>query len=222
MQRRFFLLGVVLFLVGAFLWIGCTKDQNTAPEQLAQDPPVDTPDRAMQHFKEAYGQRDIDDYSDILHDDYKFFFQEHDITTLGLTSDHFLRIDEIDVSTNMFSGEPINNPGGVINPIPSISDIEISLLEREGTWGPSYHPNLVNAQRALFRIEFSITRAGARSISITGRQEFYVADRGAVQPDGTVLPDFRVVGQVDMSDMNKNGSKPSACTSWGALKILYR
>jgi len=126
------------------------------------------------------------------------------------------------VSTNMFSGEPINNPGGVINPIPSISDIEISLLEREGTWGPSHHPDFVNAQRALFRIELSIARPGARTISITGRQEFYVADRGAVQPDGTVLPDFRVVGQVDMTDTNKLAGKDTESDSWGHLKCLYR
>ncbi|MFH1842500.1 MAG: hypothetical protein ABIF77_04785 [bacterium] len=74
MQRRFFLLGVVVLLVCVVIWTGCSKDQSTNPERQAQDPPVDTPDRAMRHFKEAYGQLDIDGYGGILHADYKFFF----------------------------------------------------------------------------------------------------------------------------------------------------
>jgi len=222
MQRQLLILGVVLVLACTIFWTGCTKDQSTAPQQQAQDPPVDTPARAMQHFKAAYGQRDIDDYSDILHGDFKFFFQEHDITNLGLLSDHLERTDEIGVSTNMFSGDPIANPGGAVDPAPAISAIEFHLLEQVGDWGPSDHADYPSAQRALFHIEFTITRPGARTITITGQQVFYVADRGAIQPDGSVLPDFRVVGQVDMSDSHKSAGKGTEEVTWGELKSWYR
>jgi len=205
LQRWIFLtVGMLLFLGST----GCifSPDDETLPPPPPPPPSYvfpDTENRLMDNFKEAYGRLDIDEYRNILHTDYKFFFQDHDITTLGLISDHLNRDDDLDATTNMFSGEPIPNPGaleGEPNPIPAISDIEVSLLEREGTWGQSFHPEFPNARRALFRIELSIARPGSRTISITGRQEFYVVARDSVQSDSTTKDYFQLLGQVDMSD----------------------
>ncbi|MFH1845570.1 MAG: hypothetical protein ABIF77_20480 [bacterium] len=157
----------------------------------------------MANFRESYSKMDIDEYRNILHTEYKFFFQEYDINELGLLSDHLNRDDELDATRNMFSGEPIPNPGAIEpepNPIPAISTIEFSLLDPLGTWGPSFHPEFPSARRALYAIVLSITRPGAKTISITGKQEFYVISRDSVMTDGSTKDYFQLLGQVDMSD----------------------
>ncbi|MFH1844357.1 MAG: hypothetical protein ABIF77_14245 [bacterium] len=177
----------------------------------------------MANFHEAYSNLDIDGYRDLLHPDFKFFFQEYDINTLGLLSDHLDRDGEIDVSTNLFSGEPIPIPGAISpepDPIPGISTIDISLLLPVGTWGPSFHPGFENSRRALYTIELSVNRPGNKTITITGRQEFYVISRDSTQSDGSIRPYFQLVGQVDMSNTQKD--KGLEGTTWGVLKCLYR
>jgi len=216
---------IVLLAIASLGLYGCSEESPVKPPPR---PPAheyifpDTENKAMENFTEAYGRLDLDTYTELLHPDFKFFFQEHDITTLGLLSDHLDRDGELGATTNMFSGEPNPNSGGEVDPIPPIGDIEMSLFEREGTWGPSLNPNFVGARRGLFKIELSVTRPDARTIPISGRQEFFVISRDSMLANGTIHPYFQLVGQVDMSATNKDKSKPTEETTWGSLKVFYR
>jgi len=152
---RFF--ATVLLLVAALLGLyGCDNDGSPDAPPL---PPIPQPRyvfpeteiKAMANFKEAYGFLDIDEYRNLLHPDFKFFFLEHDITTLGLLSDHLDRENDLDATVNIFQGEPIPNPGAIPpepDPIPAVSDIDVSLLEPVTIWEPSTHSDFPTAQQA--------------------------------------------------------------------------
>ncbi|MFH1845897.1 MAG: hypothetical protein ABIF77_22160 [bacterium] len=204
LQRWAFLTVGMLLVLGS---AGCIFSPDDDPQPPPPTPPPsyifpDTEAKLLANFRESYSKLDIDEYRNILHTNYRFFFQDHDITTLGLLSDHYNRDDELDATTNMFSGEPKPNPGAIPpepDPIPAISNIEFSLLDPVGTWGPSFHPDFPNARRALYTIELSITRPGAKTIVISGRQEFYVISRDSVMTDGSTKDYFQLLGQVDMS-----------------------
>ena len=194
---------------------GCEEHKiGTGPVVVDDDLPFpDSADVLMSNFHKAYGGMNFKPYRDLLHADYKFFYQQADIDNLGLASDHHSRDEELLISVHIFSGNPAPSSGEA-----GIANIDFNFLEAATTWEDSFNPNFPGTKRALYQIILFFERPASITIEVQGNQEFYIIARDSVQDDGTPQPYYQLVGQVDLSDFGK--APPSS--SWGAIKVMYR
>jgi len=170
--------------------------------------------KLLANFRAAHANLDLDTYRNTLHRDYRFIFQEFDILNLGLPSDRHDRDSDLVMMANMFSGDIAPTSGSA-----GVTAIEVSLLGQEGSWSDSVHPDFPGASRALFNIEFTVVRPGSHTLTLTGRQEFFISSRLLELPDLTTRTYWEIVGQVDLSDQR---AKAIESVTWGQLKWLYR
>jgi len=186
-------------LLVALAGSGClfSPDDDTKPPP---PPPVmpfpDSEDQLIANFKTAYTSMKIDDYRPVLHPQYVFILRKDDVPLGG--SDRFTYTEELAVAENMFSGLPIPRPGDT--PVPAISSISISTLDRQGTWsvmGPS-DPDFPNTHRGLYLIQLTFSRAGANTIIVNGQQEFYVTSKDSLV-GGAIKQYFQLRGQRDLT-----------------------
>ena len=172
----------------------------------------DTPDKVIENLRSAYERMDIDVYRPILHPTFRFMFQQFDIDNLILPSDHFTREEDLESTTNLFSGNPVNG-------VPGVSQITWPILSGTGVWEDSTNPDFPDSRRRLYNLEMNITRPGATTIIVRGQQEFYVASRDSVH-NGVPTQFWQMLGQIDLTDTSPKQSNQS--TSWGEVKCLYR
>lgn len=196
----FLLPGVLLLMLAPLA--GCIFSPDPDPDPVKPPPPPayvfpDTPDKVIDNLQEAYEKMDIDGYRNVLHMNYIFKFQQYDIDNLNLPSDHLTREEDLESSTNLFSGNAVNG-------VPGVSQITWPSNEKEGTWETSYNPEFPNSQRCLYNFEMNITRPGATTIIVKGKQEFYVAERDSMV-DGSPRQYWELLGQVDLSDIETKG-----------------
>ena len=168
-----------------------TTTEPPAPEAL-QDPTE--PDILMENFQTAYEDMNIEWFRDLMHEDYKTMLQQDTVNEYGLPQNFFTYEEEIDIQTNIFSGNPIPTPNGAI---PGISSITFTTFERQGIWttAPANDPNFPNALFATYNVKFEFTRPGGTTLVVTGFIQFYVID--TQDGDGEW---YKLIGQVDLTN----------------------
>jgi len=195
-RRIVFLMPLLLVALAS---AGCLFSPDPSPDP---PPPAvvipfpDSEDQLIANFKTAYTGMKIDDYRPVLHPQYVFILRPEDV--LPGESDRFTYAEELAVTENMFSGLPIERPGD--SPVPAISGIAISTLNRLGTWITvgADDPDFPNTRRGLYEIQLSFSRAGANTIIVNGQQEFYVTSKDSLV-DGATKQYWQLRGQRDLT-----------------------
>lgn len=188
----------------AALVAGCSDENPVESEDMVIIPVMPTPDEMMSAFEQAYGDMDIEDYQEILGDDFKFIFTNNDIWERG---------DDIASTTNMFAGGQGTNGIAVVG-------IEIQTMIRQDAWTAmasdhTYFPDSVRATyqvRIVFRLE-----GGTNTITIDCDQFFYAAPVEIESEGGAKETCYKLVGQQDVA----SGGWKNDSMSWGAVKALY-
>jgi hypothetical protein len=175
-----------------------------------QYPFPDTEDQLMANFVAAYSARNIDGYREVLHDDFRFMFQQADIQNFGLPTNHLDRDQEIAISQVMFSGAP--GPGGV----PGISQIAIQVFVPQTAWEDvGDHPDFPGSRHRIYAINMDVVRPNSTTLQVQGQAEFFVVSQDSMTQGG-VLPYWQILGHLDQTE-----TKAVESASWGTLKILY-
>jgi hypothetical protein len=190
-------LGSLLLLAAA----GCLFSPDE-PEDNGGGPNIDLPfpdskEQLLANFQRVYELMDINVYGPMLHDDYKFFLQEDDIEGLGLPFDHFNRDDDIDLMTNIFSGNPHLRDDGEVSA--AVTEITFGRMDQTTVWENSNHPDFPGAQRATFSVDIEFNRPADTKILVTGSTEFYLASRDSMY-NGVPVDYWQVMGQVDQTN----------------------
>ncbi len=157
----------------------------------------DSKEQLLANFQRVYELMDINVYGPMLHDDYKFFLQEDDIEGLGLPFDHFNRDDDIDLMTNIFSGNPHLRDDGEVSA--AVTEITFGRMDQTTVWEDSNHPDFPGAQRATFDVDIEFNRPADTKILVTGSTEFYLASRDSMN-NGVPVQYWQVMGQVDQTN----------------------
>ena len=163
-----------------------------------QYPWPDTPDQLMTNFKNAYENRDIDAYRDVLDTDYKFVFAEG---TDGMDPrGYWLREDELASATNMFSGDPHTNSQGVL--APGISDISFDILVPQGVWEdvPENDPDFgaPGVKKRLYQVRIVLSHSDG-TYTISSQQLFWVIPREVDDGTGATRVRWYLYGQQDLA-----------------------
>jgi hypothetical protein len=180
---------------------------------MADRPGPATRDQVMNLFKTAYENRDLAAYSELLDEDYAFRYKPQDVANLGIPFESHGLAFELACTENMFSGDP--NPS---TEAPGISAISFDLLQPQSPWEASTDPTFPGSVRCLYAVFLRVSRPASTTIEIQGPQLFYLTQVDSMLSGGTIVPVWRVGGQVDMIA----GPYKAEQGSWGALKYLYR
>jgi hypothetical protein len=150
----------------------------------------------MANFREAYRNMDIDEYRRILHNSFIFRYQDQDIQELNLPSDHHNRDEELTITQNMFSRNPIETPEGTV---PGISEISFDVMNPLSIWEVMTDGDFEGSSRRLYYVTLNITRPGANTIQVEGQTEFFVIGRDSLH-NGTPSKYWQLTGQVDWTN----------------------
>jgi hypothetical protein len=206
-------MGKVTGMTLAALWVGTTIGALSAAQGVAVAQTryafPDDQNILMSNFHESIVSMDLVEYSHVLHDDYRFCFRQVDIENLGLVSDHLNREEDLNITANMFLG--------LVEP--AITQISIDVLEPQGIWEESAHPDFPNSLRREYLIDMVAMRVGASTILVQGLVEFYASSRDSVIDASTTLPYWQLRGIVDQTG---GGKADTENTSWGQFKWLYQ
>jgi hypothetical protein len=156
----------------------------------------DTRDKLMANFQSAYSGRDIEGYEHVVHSDFIFLLQPHDVDLHNLSEDYLDRQQELAIAQNMFSGNPVEGPDG---PVPGISQIELRDLEPLTTWHMISSGEFAGASRRVYDVEIAMQRPGAGGITIEGPTDFYLSSRESTLADETVRQYWQLRGQNDQT-----------------------
>ncbi|MBU0742908.1 hypothetical protein KKA85_09130 [bacterium] len=151
----------------------------------------DTADKLMENFERAYSEMNINEYEIILHEDYKFIFIDN--------VEIWYRQQDITSTTNMFAGNPGQNPDNTFRE--GVQSIEINTLIRQTPWEdiPANDPDFPNSERALFLVNIKfILEGGLNTITVSSDQEFFVKSEEVDQGDGTTRTRYYLYGQRDL------------------------
>ena len=163
-----------------------------------QYPLQDSPDNLMAKFQMAYDNMDIDAYRDVLHTGYKFVFAEG---TQGMDPrGYWLREDELESATHMFSGEPFTNSQGEV--APGISDISFDVLDPLGVWEPvpENDPDFAGegAMKRLYQVHIVLSHDGG-TYTINSQQIFVVIPVEEDDGTGVLRTVWYLYGQQDLA-----------------------
>ena len=95
---------------------GCfnSNDPENPDPQPDPYPFADTVEQLMTNFKNAYEEMDIDEYDNVLHEDFLFVFA--DGSSVAPPSGFYTRAQDLESTTNMFAGEQGLDPDGIPKP----------------------------------------------------------------------------------------------------------
>ena len=150
-----------------------------------------TPDILMNNFERAYGEMNIDEYRNIIHEDYKFIFIDDGET--------WYRDDDLQSTQHMFAGNDGQNPDVSLRD--GVQSISMNSLIRDTAWEniPGNDPDFPDSKRALFQVNIVFTlNGGDNTITVRSNQEFFVKAEEIDQGDGTTRTRYFLYGQRDM------------------------
>ncbi|HOX25272.1 MAG TPA: hypothetical protein PLL30_13155 [Candidatus Krumholzibacteria bacterium] len=160
-------------------------------------------DAAMQTFRSAYSQRDLDVYQVVLSHDYQWIPQDGEIYSYDV---------EIEVANKMFNAVP-----GEANLI--IADIAVDQLDPQGIWQPTPEddPNFGDYEGSQYRIYIVDIKFALQGLYLIYRVQgpvlFFVLDEGTEDE-----ANYRLLGMVDATF----GNKATENHSWTRVKQVFR
>jgi hypothetical protein len=202
--------GLVALLFCAVLIAGCGDDNGTSQPNVPF-PYASDPENLMQDFRIAYNEMNLTAYRNALHPDFNFVLQAQDVAHLGMSKDYLTREEDLEVADNIFNG-------GGLEPV---LGIHIDAFEPMTQWQdmPS-HTDFPGTMRRVYRVLMAFERAGSTTLEIDGLQEFFVASRDTVMPNGTSREFWQIRGQMDRTE---GGCwKATENMTWGCVKGAYR
>ena len=209
-MRAVSLLLSLLLLLG-FLLTGCADDEEPGPDDPAVVDPPPTPDLLMQAYKTCHEDMDPAQLDVLLHENFRFILQQDTVNEFDLPDNDFDRTEDLAILQNIFSGDPLTTPGGMV---PGVSAISFTTFEQQAAWSttPANDPNFPSATYATFNVRLEFARPGATYLIIQGFLQFYVAEVATTSGSG-----YQLLGMVDLT----NG-KSTENVSLGAVHALYR
>ncbi len=188
---RILFMGMILILMGL---VGCTGGDLVAPLDLTKQATLaTTPDLLMELMAQAYADRDLDCYADLLAEDFVFTFLPCDVKDLGLGQDHWNREDELISAGRMFSGEPHVRDDGTV--VPAVIAIEVLDCRQTIPWEEAQDREHPGTLRAVYSMRVLFVRDGASDLLVDGPSIFY-AEPGQ-DNDGNIV--YRLSGWGDQS-----------------------
>jgi len=140
-KNLFLLVMIPALLIGPVGCIFSPDDGDGGDDGGGQNdlPYASNPDILIQNFETIYVETRIDDFRDMLHNDYKTVLLPSTLAEWEqggnpLAEDVFYRDDEIRIHENMFSGNSGLSPVGVV--IPPIDSVTVDYIEKAGSWEP--------------------------------------------------------------------------------------
>ena len=193
----------VLLLVGALLVLlsmfvdGCVRDLDIAEPRFETGYVFpDTPTRLMDNFARAYAGRDLETYTNLLHDDFVFHFTSCDAKRMGNPDAHLTKQQELASAANMFSGRVVQKDDGRV--LPAITAIEFLHFAPEGPWREVADSDLpAGTKVCTYRVSLRIRRSRSSDLSIEGFAVFYAAIDHCFCADGSEVPCYRLIRWLD-------------------------
>jgi hypothetical protein len=201
------------------LWlVGCGDDQLAAPEVLTPGDFPQTADQLMTNFRAAYSEMDSSGFAATIHSDFRFRFDPSDVTNLPLPTEYMLGPEVITAAWNMFSGQVIDHPNGVVEAAVSGIDLQV-LTPAELEWSEAdSSTGFPGSQRRLYEVVLNVERPGNATLTVIGQQEFFVVSRDSSCGAGCLQPFFQLIGQRDLTSVTV---KAEQGRSWGQVWRAY-
>jgi hypothetical protein len=189
---------VMTLILISFLTLGltgCSPDQVANPQTDADKINLATADDLMMAFVEIYGNRDLDLYGQLLHENFIYTFDPHCCGELGPVYEYFTREDELICAQRMFSGKAGVNSRG--QAVPAILDIDFNYWAQEGSWELEHDGQL----RGVFRADIVFLLEDSASWRVTGRQVFTVTTGDNFREVGGGLNSYQIIGWQELSGL---------------------
>lgn len=182
----------------------------------------DTPSQLMANFRKAYDEMDIDEYRDVLHEDFAFVFV--DGSPVAPPNGVYTREEDLASTARMFSGEQGQDPGG--EPKPGVLEVELQSFDRLTDWMdvPLDDPHFPGSCMAIFdvRIVLYLDTPSNNTITIDSLQYFHVVSAAGEQRNSQAGLRYYLAGQRDV--VIEDPTPPFLANeemSWGSVKTLY-
>jgi len=213
----------LLFMTILLIMAGCSKEEENplVPEDELNLPDSslpfpDTPDQLLANFQTIYETRDADEYQLILDPAFVTLLQQDTINEFPHVGTELDVAEEIQIHGRLFLGETLTDPDGGL--LPAVLNFSFSRFNKIVDWGLSLPSDPIpNTLSALYDVEILADRGQTFStLMVEGQIRFYVSTAGVIL-DGQPKSYFRLVGQQDLTDNNKDVDE----ILWGSLKVLF-
>ena len=180
---------------------GCfnSNDPENPDPQPEPYPFADTVEQLMTNFKNAYEEMDIDEYDNVLHENFLFVFA--DGSSVAPPSGFYTRADDLESTTNMFAGEQGEDDGMLR---PGVRDIDFAELTLLDDWEEVDvdDAHFAGAKRALFdvRIVFYLDTEDLNTLTVDSQQVFYVKSVTEEVEGGGTREHFYLIGHHDFGN----------------------
>jgi hypothetical protein len=183
---------IIILLVTAtgVIFTGCATDIPFAPDDPVVRP---APGIVLVALQDAYESMSIEAYSNLLHPDYRFIFDDPHKAPYG-------RDDDLASTGRMFSGVDQKNSEG--RDAPAVASIAFNRLEILGDWEPAADGEVswsdeTEVWRAEIRYGFVLYLKNERKITAGGRQIVYAVAVKTEDWDGSLYWRWQLLGQHD-------------------------
>ncbi len=213
----------LLLMTTLLVMVGCSEDEENplVPDDELNLPDSslpfpDTPDQLLANFRTIYETRDADEYRLILDPAFVTLLQQDTIIDFPLVGDELDMAEEFRIHDRLFLGEVLQDANG--NLLPPIVTFSFSRLTKIVDWGLSLPTDPIpSTLSALYDVEILADRGQSYSTYIIRGQIRFYGTTAEVILDGQPQSYFRLVGQLDLTDNNKDAQN----VTWGSLKALF-
>lgn len=158
-------------------------------------PPAITPEQMMANFEQIYSEMLIDEYEDMLHEDYQTILLATTLADWDWDPSYtFNKTDESTIHRKMFTGQPGKDSQG--NPVHPIDSIDVGLMEPLGPWVAIPNDHLYfggydGGKWANYRVQIEFYNADqSHKYAVRQQVEFYAVP---VEEDGKQI--YKMLGQ---------------------------
>jgi hypothetical protein len=203
---------------------GCTDDDDRSPTR----PPAPlfaeatTPDRLVLNFVSAHGERNIEEYADVLAEDFLYFFAPEDVDLSPSNQGYWERLRDVSATARMFAGQPGRLPNG--DPQPAIETLELDLIAVDPDWidGADDGPEYVGTSRRCYEVDATVSYVGSDLESrLLGRQCLYVVAVILDEGEDTERTVYRLRFWRDLGRPQDRIAAGTEGISWGELKARF-